>query len=938
MPESLNLIENGAFEDCTSIKELSIPESVNLIESGAFKGCSSLELLSLPSGLKEIKKDFFEGCSALKELKIPKDVKIIDSGAFRGCDNLVMLDLPSCLTELKKGFFEGCSSLKELKIPDNVKTIHSGTLKGCRSLVSLSLPFGLKEIEKGGFEGCCSLIELAIPEGVKSIEDGAFRGCSSLKSLTLPSGVVEIKEAAFEGCSSLLELAIPESVKSIETGAFRGCSSLKSLTLPSGVVEIKEATFEGCSSLIELAIPESVKSIETGAFKGCSSLKSLTLPSGVVEIKEATFEGCAALKDISISKGVKSIGARAFKECLSLKLIILPDDLFDVHESSFEYCSSLIRIEFPFSLIKKGVGPFSVRFVSVGDIKWDHHFDSLLSHLKKQEWEKALFFFDEVDFLAHSYFLGKLVDDVLHIHLDWGVSLNDPDYHKLINFLVIHQRFTTKSIYLSKGYYLMNIFENLKSQTYTKCQLLGILNEKLKGITDTIVISCIMRDVIIPPGPPSENDIQLAKIWANGDDKDSTMARMLSARLAEKSVASYYMSQGYQVFDVAGSQTEKGNNEDWKLFDLEITKNDGRSYFVDVKNARKSDNKRQRYTAHCVPKFKESRRIGVIYESDHQVYIAGALSDWQPYDKEYAEGYYFPDFKNLLNEPRPVKFLGITGLNTLDKIRKEFQGGRLDMSVNLDDFGKTFLPPWVFEFSKKVYQKRDQLIQNLDLNQFTCIRESPEFLALAIVNSDWDDDFLYLPKNQQLLCLALKRRTKKYGLRLPMIFSSILEHFVECLAGNDCEFDADFIHGLLMIRKYYLDENRGDVEERHTSPLFVFDPVNSVQGLLHSLEILWNQKNSKLKGFKKFKLERFNILRAKKEGAESSWITLLAYCGGWFTAPLKPCGKTPLVLGECELCEYGYLICPDCGHCCSKKENEKISSANEGSEEEVSPF
>jgi hypothetical protein len=122
------------------------------------------------------------------------------------------------------------------------------------------------------------------------------------------------------------------------------------------------------------------------------------------------------------------------------------------------------------------------------------------------------------------------------------------------------------------------------------------------------------------------------------------------------------------------------------------------------------------------------------------------------------------------------------------------------------------------------------LIDDFDLSRFYYIKNSPDFWALAIASSYWNDEFHYLPENHRIFCKALKKRTDQYGLRLPMIFASILEHFVECLILPYCEFDADFIHELLHIQRYDLTENGADVEEWSTYPLGVFDTVNSVQG------------------------------------------------------------------------------------------------------------
>ena len=67
-------IENGAFRECSSLKEINIPNSINVIGQRAFRGCSSLVHIDIPEGVKNI-----------------------DFGAFANCENLISISLPSTL-------------------------------------------------------------------------------------------------------------------------------------------------------------------------------------------------------------------------------------------------------------------------------------------------------------------------------------------------------------------------------------------------------------------------------------------------------------------------------------------------------------------------------------------------------------------------------------------------------------------------------------------------------------------------------------------------------------------------------------------------------------------------------------------------------------------------------------------------------------------------
>jgi len=51
--EWMLLINASAFEDCKSLRNITIPQSVTSIASRAFKGCASLKSITMPIALKK---------------------------------------------------------------------------------------------------------------------------------------------------------------------------------------------------------------------------------------------------------------------------------------------------------------------------------------------------------------------------------------------------------------------------------------------------------------------------------------------------------------------------------------------------------------------------------------------------------------------------------------------------------------------------------------------------------------------------------------------------------------------------------------------------------------------------------------------------------------------------------------------------------------------
>ncbi|WP_045442493.1 hypothetical protein, partial [Picosynechococcus sp. NKBG042902] len=115
----------------------------------------------------------------------------------------------------------------------------------------------------------------------------------------------------------------------------------------------------------------------------------------------------------------------------------------------------------------------------------------------------------------------------------------------------------------------------------------------------------------------NEDELKLVNQWSGNNHSDSFM-KMVSARAAEKVVQEYYRKTGYlSVKDISLTQVFSGNNEDWKLFDIEAIRED-KVIYIDVKNARNSIYSKI-YSKFCIRKHKRNK-LG------EAITIAGTLS------------------------------------------------------------------------------------------------------------------------------------------------------------------------------------------------------------------------------------------------------------------------------------------------------------------------
>ena len=127
-----------------------------------------------------------------------------------------------------------------------------------------------------------------------------------------------------------------------------------------------------------------------------------------------------------------------------------------------------------------------------------------------------------------------------------------------------------------------------------------------------------------------EDDIQLIGKWCqtprNSLDRTSLikarskkeweLGRLLSARSAEKVAKKFYQHYEKEVKDTSITQIYENSKTDWRNYDLNVEAEP-----IDVKNSRRSRNSPDRYTEHCVPKFKHSRK-------GQDVTIAGVFSPY----------------------------------------------------------------------------------------------------------------------------------------------------------------------------------------------------------------------------------------------------------------------------------------------------------------------
>ncbi len=390
MPNSVAFIGSYAFEGC-GLKSVVIPDSVTSLNSQAFGSCGILETAVLPSGLSKIEKEMFVGCRSLKSITIPEGVTQIGEYAFSD-SGLESVTIPSNVTSIGNRAFYCCKNLKSItlqnedvtigsfafsyagleqpllinnkctlcyvpssytsyKIPDSVKVIGAGAFS-CGKLVSVEIPYGVTTIGDCAFSQCFDLTSADIPESVTTIGNSAFLECKSLKSIKIPKGLTSLGEMAFS-CSAI-EMPIVLLGGTLLAHVPLAVTEYK---VPDTVTKINGGAFEQCAALTSVMIPESVTSIGASAFSGCTNLKTVNLPQSLRSIGDFAFS-YTGITEVKIPDGITSIGRGVFSSCKSLTLVSLPDGITAIPAGILSFCESLKTLTLPDSVTSIGESAF----------------------------------------------------------------------------------------------------------------------------------------------------------------------------------------------------------------------------------------------------------------------------------------------------------------------------------------------------------------------------------------------------------------------------------------------------------------------------------------------------------------------------------------------------------------------------------------------------
>lgn len=343
IPERVKYINYGAFQQCTTLKNIKLPNSLVRINASAFKECTSLSALSLGEGLKTIDSEVFKGCVGLKTVALPSKLETLEYEAFADCSNLENVTFPNTLTtadesafyetkwynNIKDGtalyygsVFNGFKGYNTCLYTGSTFTVKDGTktvdLSGdIGKITKFVFPNTLKSftMSRGYNDSGYKLTSLALPESVDYV---MITNQTDLKNLTLPT-TAKLGYNCFEYCSALETLTVPKGNTRLEI-SLSGCSSLKKVVLADDTVELGNCALGYSDSLTTVDL-KNVRIISSEAFWHCPSIQKITIPDTVTTICNMAFADCSNLTTVTGGKNVKILENAAFKNCTKLTSI-----------------------------------------------------------------------------------------------------------------------------------------------------------------------------------------------------------------------------------------------------------------------------------------------------------------------------------------------------------------------------------------------------------------------------------------------------------------------------------------------------------------------------------------------------------------------------------------------------------------------------------------
>ena len=314
LPEGLETIAEGAFNECFGLKSVNLPESLESIGKGAFEYCSALKSVNLPNKEMELGIRVFYGCTALGEVNVPSRFKNVPLGMFGTCENLSDVTLEEGIVSIDIGAFSGCKQLTNVQLPSTLKSINGQAFSDCTALSLLEVPSGVKVIGSEAFLNVPSIVyngsANGAPWGALAMNPVSVKQEAPLNA-AVGNSPTEVVEDCSEG-HALVDLTngLCKACGEYVPGAYNEDGTLKySWDVLQDEYEFGPSIVNGSAHMLVMRL----------------GITNLVLPE-IKSIPDWTFYRCTILDRVVLNQYTENVGRDAFKDCLNTT-VYYPEDM-----------------------------------------------------------------------------------------------------------------------------------------------------------------------------------------------------------------------------------------------------------------------------------------------------------------------------------------------------------------------------------------------------------------------------------------------------------------------------------------------------------------------------------------------------------------------------------------------------------------------------------
>ncbi len=339
----------------TAITSLEVQKRVAVLGEGAFSDCYRLgSLVFVTSYPNETTMDVildigaraFENDSSLTEVTVPSTVKNVGDYAFYNCRNMQSVTFVGGSESLDVGkyAFGGNHYLYTVVLPESIRSLGEGVFYDCTRLTdvvfSATATYGYA-LPDYGFGACYSIERISIPDYITAIGKSCFEN-SHLKEIIFlndksTANLLTIGERAFAESEYLTNVSFPDRTETIGAHAFYG-SGLTVMTVGSCTAEIGDYAF-AATALREVTVDGAIVLAGQGIFADTLYLTDATVRG---DIPDYTFEG-SSLANITLIGEIGYIGKNSFADTPYLGAVTVTATDLTVGERAF-YRSGLREI------------------------------------------------------------------------------------------------------------------------------------------------------------------------------------------------------------------------------------------------------------------------------------------------------------------------------------------------------------------------------------------------------------------------------------------------------------------------------------------------------------------------------------------------------------------------------------------------------------------